>query len=126
MKRIIAFCLVLLFLSACGQDKSNKSVLGRSNAERELEQALTNHPQHNVVDGTAIIKNRSTAVHVAEPILFGIYGKDNILDQRPYDVHLVKHHWIISGTLPEGYHGGTFLIIIDSRNAKVVKLTHGK
>jgi hypothetical protein len=30
------------------------------------------------------------------------------------------------GTLPTGYLGGTFLIIIDSRNCQILKLIHGK
>ena len=63
---------------------------------------------------------------MAEYILFNIYGKDNIENQKPYETHLIENHWVISGTLQKGMKGGTFLIIIDARNSKVLKISHGK
>ncbi|HNI44451.1 MAG TPA: YbbC/YhhH family protein, partial [Chitinophagales bacterium] len=75
---------------------------------------------------TAIIKDSLTAINVAEPILFSIYGKDNITKQRPYEVYFKDNYWLITGTLPSGWKGGTFLIIIDSRDCKVIRISHGK
>ena len=46
--------------------------------------------------------------------------------QKPYETHLIENHWVISGTLQKGMKGGTFLIIIDARNSKVLKISHGK
>lgn len=89
--------------------------------------ALSKEPQHNVVDyKTVIIKDTISAVKIAETILFDIYGKQNIEKQKPYEIYFLDQYWIISGTLPENYKGGTFLIIIDSRNSKILKITYGK
>lgn len=129
MRKIVLLQCLILFMSlstACGQDKNERTVLGKSTAEKELELALSERPQHNVISQSTIIKDNSTAIKVAEPILFSVYGEDNIINQRPYEVHLIEHYWVISGTLPEGMLGGTFLIIIDSRNSEILKLTHGK
>ena len=52
--------------------------------------------------------------------------KENIEKQKPYEIFLIDNHWILSGTLPTNKDGGTFLIIIDARNSKVIKITHGK
>jgi hypothetical protein len=63
---------------------------------------------------------------MVEPILFSIYGKDNIITQRPYEIYPIENYWVITGTLPNGMLGGTFLIITDARDGKIIKLTHGK
>ena len=59
-------------------------------------------------------------------MLFSIYGKDNIIKQSPYEIYFIDNYWVIGGTLPKEYLGGTFLIIIDSRNCKIIRITHGK
>ncbi len=129
MKAIAFFGIIILntVLTACGQTPNKRYNLGKGNAEKELEKALTDRSQHNVVSNEKmLIKNNSTAISVVEPILFGIYGKDNIVKQRPYDVYLINNYWIISGILPRDYLGGTFLIIMNAKNGEVIRLTHGK
>ena len=101
--------------------------MGKSYAEKELKLALSKEAQHNVIDNKSpLIKESSTAINIAEPILFSIYGKKNIESEKPYETYLIDNYWIIAGTLPKGMDGGTFLIIIDARNSKVLKITHGK
>lgn len=117
--------LLLITLSSCAQNK--RLVLGIENANEELKIALSKKSQHNVVDNKKIIINDSiTAIEIAEPILFDIYGKEKIEKQRPYEIYLLENYWVISGTLPENYLGGTFLLIIDARNSRIIKITHGK
>lgn len=126
--KIIFFSALLTFtLTACRQIKDNRIILGKSYAEQELKSVLVGKSQHNVIDNkTIIIKDSSTAINVAEPILFSIYGKANIIKQRPYEIYFIDNYWVLTGTLPKAWVGGTFLIIIDSRNSKVLKITHGK
>ena len=101
--------------------------MGKSFAEKELKLALSKESQHNVINNKSVlIKDSLTAINVAEPILFSIYGKENIESEKPYETYLIDNYWVIAGTLPEDSLGGTFLIIIDSRNSKVLKITHGK
>ncbi len=96
-------------------------------AERELKIALNGKTQHNVIDNkTVILKDRNVAILIAETILFNLYGKENIQRQKPYAVDLLDNYWVISGSLEKDMLGGTFLIILDSRNSEVLKITHGK
>jgi len=121
------FLLVILIfsLSCCSQNK--RLILGKEYAQEELKIALSKEQQHNVVDyKTIIIKDSVSAVKIAETILFDIYEKQKIEKQKPYEIYFLDQYWIISGTLPEGYIGGTFLIIIDARNSNILKITHGK
>ncbi|MES2543762.1 MAG: YbbC/YhhH family protein [Bacteroidota bacterium] len=121
------YLLILLTISISACSQNNQTELGESNAKKELKFALSQESQHNALDSkSVIIKDRLTAIQVAEPILFGIYGKDNIESQKPYECYLIENYWIIGGALPKDMLGGTFLIIIDARNSKVLKITHGK
>jgi hypothetical protein len=126
--RTYIWILFLSFVSfSCTQTNNNRTTFERINAENQLNNAFGNQNQHNLIDNKRIIiKDSLTAINVAEPILFGIYGKDNIINQKPYEIHLIDNCWILSGTLPKNMVGGTFLIIIDARNSKIIKITHGK
>ena len=122
---IIFVLLSIYSISVCGQSKTDS--LNKKHAEKELELALSNQKQHNVIDFEyVIIKDSTMATAIAETILFGIYGKEKIVRQKPYEIHHIKNYWILAGTLPQNMKGGTFLIILDDRNSQVIKITHGK
>ncbi len=110
-------------LIACSQ--TDRSTLGLEYAKHELESALINSSERQILVDT-IVKSQETAIKYAETILFEIYGRKNIEKQKPYEVYKIDEYWIIGGTLPKGMLGGTFLIIISSKNGQIVKLTHGK
>jgi hypothetical protein len=118
MKNIkTAFFLTLLSitLNACGQSIEKRTILGKSYAEQELKSALTDKSQHTIIENkTEPIKDSLTAIKIVDPILFRIYGKKNIVQQRPYEIYLIDNYWVIIGTLPVDTEGGTFLIIMDS------------
>ncbi|MDP2161547.1 MAG: NTF2 fold immunity protein [Flavobacterium sp.] len=123
--------MVLFFIVFCqisfSQNSIEQNKEGRVIAEKELELALSKKSRHNVIDQKSIIiKDTLSAITIAESILFNIYDKTSILEQKPYEIHHINNYWIISGTLPKGYKGGTFLIILDDRNSEIIKLTHGK
>lgn len=94
--------------------------------KEDLKKELLDTTLHNTLNEMPAIRNTATAVHVAESILFSVYGEDNIIDERPYEVQKLDNYYIINGTLPEGSKGGVFLLVIDSKNSRVVRLTHGK
>ena len=72
------------------------------------------------------VRDKETAVIIAETILFKIYGMGNIIKQRPYEINQIDNYWVLNGTLSQNMLGGTFLIILNSKNGEIIKLTHGK
>lgn len=124
---IIFFTFLLLTQTVFSQGKDERTFLGKAYAEAELKSILSGNAQHNNIDKkTLIIKDNMTAIGVTEPILFSFYGKDNITSQRPYETFLIDNHWIINGTLPRERRGGRFLIILDARDGRILRMTHGK
>jgi hypothetical protein len=127
-KSVITFCICISStFSSCGQTQSDRFKLGEEFAKEQLKIALSDSSAHNVINShDLIIKDKETAINVVEPILFGVYGKENIIKQRPYETYLIDHYWIVLGTLPKKSVGGTFLIIVAATNSKIIRLTHGK
>ena len=131
MRKIVALtcviCLLGMSLSSYAQSLKERSTGGLESAKRELQEALNNKSQHNVVaDDKLLLRDKVMATQVVEPMLFRIYGKESIIRQRPYEIYLIDHYWVMSGTLPKGQDGGVFLIIVDARNSEIIRLTHGK
>jgi len=125
--KYLLICVILLPLFSCGQRPAK--------AEIRADRDMINDALHNktttqiLVD--QVIPDKQTAIAVVEPILFKIYGKDQIISERPYVANLIDGYWIVSGTLktpPPGYDvvGGTFLIVISEKDGRIIKLTHGK
>ena len=126
MKKLSLLSIIIIFVCSC-QPKEDGVFIGEKFAKEELEIALSKQRQHNVLDGGKnLIKDKITAITIAEPILFSIYGKEDIIDEKPYETYLIKNYWVIQGTLPENSKGGTFIIIINARTAEVIKIGHGK
>lgn len=121
------FSILFLMLSAYSQSNTSRIKLSETDARNQLKIALSDTILHNVISTKSlIIKDKETAISVVEPVLFEVYKKKNIVKQKPYEVYFIDNYWIISGTLPKNYVGGTFLIIIDATNSKIIRLTHGK
>lgn len=124
MKKIIIILFVILQIS-CNEVLHNK--LGIEVAKNELERALNDTTKLAILDkNELLIKEESTAISVAEPILFEIYGKSKIEDEKPYEAYLINNYWVIRGTLNRFSLGGTFSIVIDARNSKVIDIIHYK
>ena len=102
----------------------NHSILGEENARRQLKEALNGEGQKFTFD--TMVKNSVTAVAIAEPLLFEVFGKQQVLSEKPYEVYLIDGYWYISGTIPTGYKGGGFEIIFSAKNGQVIRLTHYK
>lgn len=112
-------------LTACGQTNNDRTNLGIEYAKTELKDALAN-TKDKLILVDKVITDKETAISISETILFKIYGKNNIIKQRPYEVNKIENYWILNGTLPKKMLGGTFLIIINSTNGQIIKLTYGK
>jgi len=122
IRHTFACLFIMLSLSAFSQNKNNKEdQWGRDIIKKALAEKNNYHVRINKP-----IPDRKTAIEVAEPILFKGYGEDHIIGEKPYNVYSIDGYWILTGTLPKGYHGGTFLIILAAKDGRVIKIIHGK
>ncbi len=123
--RIILLIIIFFSTTLITYSQTDKTNLRFEYAKQELESALNNESSKQILVDT-VIKSQITAIKYAETILFDIYGQKNIEKQKPYEIYEIDGYWIIGGILPNGMVGGTFKIIINSKNGQIIKLTHGK
>jgi hypothetical protein len=115
-------CLILLPLFSCGQQLSDSEI----KTDRDIIKNALNDKTGKSVCVEKVVPDKATAVAIAEPILFNVYGKDQILHERPYVVNFVDGYWVLSGSLPKGWWGGTFLIVVSAKDGRVIRLIHYK
>lgn len=125
--KIILFLLFILtpYLSF-SQVNNDHWRMSKEQAKSIVGETLKDSTIHNVIGKESILTKEKKVIEFAEIILFDIYGKKNIERQKPYNIFQIDKYWLISGTLSKEIKGGTFMMIIDSRNYKIIRLIHGK
>ena len=125
MKNFVLF-LILISILSCNKEIKTPSFEKIKLSEKEVLKEINDSTLHNAIGKDEIITDDKIAISIVEPLLFSVYGKENIVKQRPYKIGKVQNYWVISGSLPKQTIGGVFEIIIDSKNGKIVRLTHGE
>ena len=125
MKNIL-FLVVLVSILSCNKEIETPSFEKIKLSEKETLKEINDSTLHNAIGKDEIITDEKTTISIAEPLLFSVYGKENIIKQRPYKIGKVQNYWVVSGSLPKPQIGGVFEIIIDSKNGEIIRLTHGE
>ena len=121
--------LSVLMLNVAGtvfSQSNNCRGLTEEQARSILNASLSDTTLHNVNGEFPLLNKEADAVRFAEMILFNVYGRKTIKRQKPYQVFNIDGYWLIGGATSSNRRGGAFLIIIDSRDNRVVRITHGK
>lgn len=127
MKQLL-LSFIFLSLFSCASKKQEDADIKRQTImmERlfaiEIELIEKENPEFTI--GTELIlKDSTAAVEVAEAILFNKYGKKKIKSQKPYIISRIKeNYWLLEGSVPNSSQTSPFFIILDARNAKVLKI----
>jgi len=133
-KLLLIFCVILgLGLISCqNTEKRNESqdkVIETSEdiyARELLELALSDSANEDISTNLTQINDEETAIRAVEPILFEGYGKENILEQKPYKISKIDNYWIIEGIQKEPHPGGVFHLVLESKKGTIIYLIHGK
>ena len=113
--------------TGCQRKIEVKSIERQKMYENYIDTIIVERNYYNEIDKKRIlIKDEKTFVNIIEPILFDIYGRENIISERPYEVYFAKNYWIISGYLPPYVVGGVFMAIMDARTCEIIRIEHGE
>jgi hypothetical protein len=114
---------VILPLSFFGQNYKNRTVVGEDSAKRTIKN-IVNDGSYKLSSDT-LIRDKETAIAIAELLLFRSYGKATITTERPYECYLVDGYWFLRGTLPKNYTEDVFEFIMSAKDGRVIKMAHG-
>lgn len=123
-KALVAIIISTLFIfSSCYRSK--KWVPLEKEESLSCLQECLNDTMNTELMKTELIPDEETAINIAETYLFKIYGKSTIVRERPYKIRLVNGYWVIIGSLPWYYSkGGTFELIIKSKDGTIMRISH--
>ncbi len=121
---------ILLLFSTCtftwGQQSRVNSVHNKELAQKIVHQTLAaDSLRKDKRSSLILLQDSAQVIAIAEQILFKAYGQKHILDQRPYHLYNIDNYWIMFGTLHYS-KGGTFNIIIDAYDCRVLDMYHEK
>lgn len=126
----------IFFLSACEQKQmfsnSSNQNMNQVNANKPVvssQKIPTNTRQNNSNQSTYKPKNgyvpdEQTAISIAVAVWIPIYGKEHIESEKPYKATLKEGIWTVTGTLPEGFDGGTAEAEISQESGCVLRIIH--
>jgi hypothetical protein len=72
------------------------------------------------------VPDEKTAIAIAVAVWNPIYGKEHIETEKPYHASLRGGVWIVTGSLPEGWVGGTAIAEIAQNDGRVLRVIHEK
>ena len=125
---ILLLILIVLCVISCGQHKP-AAVVEKSqdqpaikNISKPSETAAASlnalQPQNRYVP------DEHTAFAIAVAVWIPIYGRQQIENEKPYKAKLNNGVWIVTGSLPEGFDGGTAVAEISQEDGRVLKVIH--
>ncbi|GJG88790.1 hypothetical protein tb265_39710 [Gemmatimonadetes bacterium T265] len=105
------------------------TLLGAAGAFALTGAARQPGPGYTPPDG--FVPDSATAVRVAVAVWTPIYGAATIAGERPYHARLRGGIWTVEGSLPRAQpgtvvSGGVALAEIAKRDARVLRVTHGR
>jgi hypothetical protein len=100
------------------QPKSKTEILSKKSESANTLSATDLQPKKQYV------ADEQTAIAIAVAIWVPIYGKAQIESEKPYKATLINGVWIVKGSLPEGYDGGTAVAEISQEDGRILKVIH--
>lgn len=134
MKIYLVLIIIIIGLTSCSSSLNNDTkAIDETIAEDQysrqlLDFVLLNTANQNINQRVSIedCKDINSVLKALEPILFEVYGKEDIIEQKPYKISFIDDYWIIEGVQKEVHPGGVFQLVLNCRNNTLIYLIHGK
>jgi hypothetical protein len=114
----LLFCLTILFCTAASPQLRPVLPSGPKGDWQNTEWGQWFRPKAGVVP------DEQTAIRIAEAILLPIYGEKTINSERPLRASLRGGVWMVEGTLPKGFDGGTAVVRLSRDDGRVLFIAH--
>jgi hypothetical protein len=115
-------CFLIVCISASAGTKPDQ--IDREWAAQTVRKALRQRTP--ILDGKGALVVSSAAVaeaiHVA--VAGAVFGKATLREQRPFHALRSGDYWVVYGSLPPGFAGGTAVTVIRARDGAVIWVFH--
>ena len=114
----LLFCLTVLFCAAATPQRRSALPSGPKGDWQHTEWGQSFRPKAGVVP------DEQTTIRIAEAILLPIYGEKIISAERPLKANLRGDVWMVQGTLPKGFIGGTAVVRLSRDDGRALFIAH--
>jgi hypothetical protein len=83
-------------------------------------------PKHTYMPPAGYVPDADTAIKIAVAVWEPIYGRDHIAQNKPFHATLKGGVWSVEGSLPKGWKGGVPEAEIAQKDARILRISHGK
>jgi hypothetical protein len=101
--------------------KDGKEFCGRKMIAKFYSKMLNDTTWGDTIKGSPVIDEEQVIV-IAQEGIFKKYGEKHYKKEMPYEIYLINGFWLLMGTLPEGYMGGTIHVLIKAKNGAVLDI----
>ena len=119
------FVSILILLSIAppllAAQEKDSLVITENTSKASVRKALKNN--HRIFLKSPS-ENCDQVINGAELLLFKVYGRKRILNEKPYHCSSDEIWWHLYGDLPTGSLGGVFEVIIGKETKEVMKIIH--
>ncbi len=81
---------------------------------------------HSYIPASGFVPDSATATRIAEAVLIPVYGQEQVAAERPLFCALSGGVWTCRGRLAAGKVGGVAEVQISKRDARILRMTHGR
>jgi len=123
----LSFLSMFFFISFCGFSQNGKLYLDSCRASFILSKAVIDTmPISLNRKGWKLNLSQKESQKIAQIILYSIYGKKEIINEKPFNSYKIGELFVLWGNLPKNFKGGVFEIIIHRQNSQVLYINHEK
>jgi|688.fasta_scaffold508147_1 hypothetical protein len=118
--------LLLLALTAVAHSASTTERIYSEAAEDHVKEALRQGKPLPWKSGALVVPSPKVAEAIHSAVAGSIYGDENIQKQRPFRSVRAGDFWVVFGSLPQGFVGGTAVTVIRASNGEILRVIHGQ
>lgn len=136
---IAVIIVIILFIAVCNGffTHYDDTINGEFNINEERYQYIISTGEFSVEtfrnkfselnEYVGPVADAAIARKKAEKVWINVFGRETrIKDEKPYHVYYDSENavWLVRGTLPEGYVGGTAHILFEKDTGKIIAVWH--
>src|SRR4029077_16620316 len=74
--------------------------------------------------GALVVPNAEVAKSIHRVVAGAVYGKADVDSERPFRAVRSGDYWVVFGSLPRGWAGGTAITVIRASDGRVMRIIH--
>lgn len=121
-----ALAVLVSFLAICSSAcaAARQDQIDREWAADRVREALRQRTPILGSPRTIVVPTAAVAEAIHAAVVRGVFGDATIREQRPFHAVRSGEYWVVHGSLPVGFAGGTAVTVIRAKDGAVLWVFH--